>query len=150
MVRPFQYATVFKIFWPLKNCAISSTVHTKPLCGTQSLEYPYSSAMHAYIFWLSWNGFSSMPPFTRSHTNCFCLQGSMAALWCSNPFLLTKETDGGSRERGRWAATGCCEPDVSLPLSSALVQSAHAAQAVVEHLWNHGVCTIVLTVNDFL
>lgn len=53
-------------------------------------------------------------------------------------------------ERGRWAATGCSEPDVSLPLSSALVQSALPAQAVVEHLWNHGVCTIVLTVNDFL
>lgn len=103
-----------------------------------------------YFFDYHGMGFSSMPPFTRSLTNCFCLQGSMAALWCSNPFLLTKETDGRSRERGRWAATGYCEPDVSLPLSSALVQSALAAQAVVEHLWNHGVCTIVLTVNDFL
>lgn len=37
-------------------------------------------------------------------------------------------------ERGRWAATGCCRPDVSLPLSSAPVQSALAAQAVAEHL----------------
>lgn len=130
--------------------------YTTPLCGIQSLEYSAalsSQRMPGYYFFflrIMERGFSSMPPFTRSLTNCFCLQGSMAGLWCSNPFLLTKETDGRSRERGRWAATGCCEPDVSLPLSSALVQSALAAQAVVEHLWNHGVCTIVLTVNDFL
>lgn len=39
---------------------------------------------------------------------------------------------------------------LSLPLSSAPVQSAYAAQAVVEHLWNHSVCTIILTVNDLL
>lgn len=94
-----------------------------------------SNARIYFFFEYHGSGFSSIPPFTRSLTNCFCLQGSMAALWCSNPFLLTKETDGRSRERGRWAATGCCEPDVSLPLSSALVQSALAAQAVVEHLW---------------
>lgn len=132
----------------------------KGVIHTQCLSVEYSlwntvlplrtSNARIYFFKYHGTGFSSTPPFTRSLTNCFCLQGSMAVLWCSSPFLLTKETDGRSRERGRWAATGCCEPDVSLPLSSALVQSALAAQAVVEHLWNHGVCTIVLTVNDFL
>lgn len=139
----------WKYFGLLKMCKS----YTMPLCGVQYLEYSavLSSQQCPDIFFeYHGEGFSSMLPFTRSLTNCFCLQGSMAGLWCSNPFLLTKETDGRSRERGRWAATGCCEPDASLPLSSALVQSALAAQAVVEHLWNHGVCTIVLTVNDFL
>lgn len=143
------YPWQLTIFWLSEMCH----PYTMPLCGIQSLEYSCaltSQQCPDIFFEYRGTGFSSMPPFTRSLTNCFCLQGSMAALWCSNPFLLTKETDGRSRERGRWAATGCCEPDVSLPLSSALVQSALAAQAVVEHLWNHGVCTIVLTVNDFL
>lgn len=137
---------------PLKFVILQNKVHIVSLCEAFGIQgYPSSLLMFRYIFFdYLGMGFSSMPPFTRSLTNCFCLQGSMAALWCSNPFLLTKETDGRSRERGRWAATGYCEPDVSLPLSSALVQSALAAQAVVEHLWNHGVCTIVLTVNDFL
>lgn len=46
-----------------------------------------------------WMAFPSTPPFTTSLINCFCLRGSVAALWCSNPFLFTKETDGGSGER---------------------------------------------------
>ena len=88
--------------------------------------------------------------FTKSLTNCFRLLGSRARLWCSNPPSLQREADCGSREGARWAATGCGEPDVSLPLSSAPVQSALTIQAVVEHLWNQSVCTIVLTANDFL
>lgn len=62
----------------------------------------------------------------------------------------SQKTLTAGAERGRWAATGCCRPDVSLLLSSAPVQSALATQAVAEHLWNRGVCTIVMTVNDYL
>lgn len=48
---------------------------------------------------MPWMALPSTPPFTTSLNNCFCLRGSVAALWCSNPFLFTKETDGRSGER---------------------------------------------------
>lgn len=120
---------------------------------------PFSLSLHntlwhslpLFLVLLQWHeASSSMLALTKSLTNCFRLLGSRAGLWCSNPPSLQREADCGSRERARWAATGCGEPDVSLPLSSAPVQSALTIQAVVEHLWNQSVCTIVLTANDFL
>lgn len=98
VVNEYEFPDGFIIILLFKTCHFN----TVPLCAAPSLEHsacPFFPAMPGYIFWVSWNGgFSSMPPFTRSLTNCFCLQGSMLFDVQTPSFSQRRLTAGAERE----------------------------------------------------